>query len=192
MERQVKKLRARIKSRSKGRRQTPRRDMPSGVEPSTEDVEETEEGSEYPPVLVPQQEVFRAEPMTVAQAIDVLREQADDVLLEGARQISGILKSGIHRSLRIQVGQMPCAEPDHRYGDQADQNADEDAGRREERLRRKYQFRTGGSQSSIEGSGILERAHYSFNTKARGLRNHLNRRALQPERIEQQISIAFD
>jgi putative sigma-54 modulation protein len=79
VERQVKKLRARIKDKSKARRRTVRGGMQSEAASPTEEEEEASE--DYPPVLVPQQEVYRAEPMTVAQAVEQLREQAEDVLL---------------------------------------------------------------------------------------------------------------
>lgn len=82
VERQVKKLRARIKGKSKARRQTLRGairpEQPEGA-PAAE--EEEEAGEEYPPVLVPQQEVFHSEPITVAQAVEQLRDQSEDVLL---------------------------------------------------------------------------------------------------------------
>jgi len=81
VERQIKKLRARIKDKSKARRKAPRRAMPAH-EPATHDAEEAEdEEAEYPPVLVPRQEVFHADPISVSTAVEKLREQEEDVLL---------------------------------------------------------------------------------------------------------------
>lgn len=82
VERQVKKLRARIKDKSRARRGAPRRNIPEpGTGSEAEAGEDTEEEPEYPPVLIPRQEVFAGDPMTVSAAVERLREQDEDVLL---------------------------------------------------------------------------------------------------------------
>ncbi|MBU1700535.1 MAG: ribosome-associated translation inhibitor RaiA [Candidatus Eisenbacteria bacterium] len=84
VERQVKKIRARLKDRGKARRQSSRRVMTSaepGFVEEEEPVDEVQEDESYPPVVVPRQEIFRTEPTTVSKAVDELRLQEEDVLL---------------------------------------------------------------------------------------------------------------
>jgi putative sigma-54 modulation protein len=82
VERQVKKLRARMKDHGKSRRQSTRRSIaPAEEQYDEEPMEEFEEDESFPPVVVPRQEIFRSEPITVPKAVDELRLQEEDVLL---------------------------------------------------------------------------------------------------------------
>jgi putative sigma-54 modulation protein len=80
VERQVKRLRGRVRERSRPRRVEGVAPTREEAEPEEEEEESLEE-MELPPVVVPVQENFHPEPISVAEAVEELERREEKVLL---------------------------------------------------------------------------------------------------------------